>query len=449
MLEHDLKIVDGLIKKKLFDEALEYLKDKEKNYQNDYQFYLIKGTLEFSEKLIDLSIHSLQKATTLNSTSIKANFQLAQCFKAKGDFVSSKDYLKKTINLDPKNELAYFFLSSLFDKEKDEDLFLSLQELLIGKPNSSYLNFAIATIYEKKGNYELAFSHYQKANLSLDQFYNYSLEEEQNNYNILKKVFNSNKKLNFSNNNHNLKRIVFICGMPRSGTTLIEQIISSHSKVASGGELSIIPRAFAKFINYEFNYENIISKVNSLSSEMYYAVREAVFNEYNKVSDQLIITDKLPNNFRNIGFIKLFFPEAKIIFCNRDPRDNVISIFKNFFDINMKTLNYVNKLGNIKNEILLHNDLIKYWTNIYDFYNLNYEYLIQYHDDEIKKILNYCELDFEKECLEYYKNKNNVFTLSAHQVRKPIYKDSIEGWKKYQNFLSEEIVNLRGLHLKN
>ena len=450
MENHHLKIINGLIGKKLYFEALNYLNNLKKNHKQSFQIFFTEGLINFHLKKITNAIKSLKKAIEINPQVSNTYLQISECYRINGELDNCRDALEKCIDLNEKNEVAYYFYSNLIDADKNSQILSLLKKNLTINPSSPHLNFALAKIYEKKGQYQKSFEHYKNGNNALGQFYRYNDADEKKNYEILKKIFSNKRQSDHYQKNKDLNlKVIFICGMPRSGTTLVEQIISSHSNVKNGGELSIIPKAFAKFINYSFTYENINLILNQLNLSDYNFVRNQIIEQYENISKNQIITDKLPSNFRNIGFIKFFFPEAKIIFCNRDPRDNLISIFKNFFDINMKTLNYVNSISNIQKEILFHNDLMKHWGDNYNFYKVNYEKLVNDPDTNIKMILKYCELDFEQNCLDFYKNKNNVFTLSSHQVRQPIYNASVSSWKNFENFLDQSVIDLKRVDLIN
>ena len=247
------------------------------------------------------------------------------------------------------------------------------------------------------------------------------------------------KNVDFKNtiNKSRDSNIIFICGMPRSGTTLVEQIIASHKKVSGAGELIYLQKSIEK------NFFN-----NDMLNEQ--TVREDIFAERTKLNDDYYellnlhnvksnyITDKAPQNFRWIGFIKIFFPNSKIIHCTRNSRDICLSIFKNSFASTDMNWSYTQE--NIAKYYNLYKDIMKFWNEtIGEFiYEINYEKLIKNKDNEIKNLLDFCNLEFDPACLNHHKKtKTPIKTVSVAQARKPIYSSSVDKNKFYESNLSK------------
>ena len=154
-------------------------------------------------------------------------------------------------------------------------------------------------------------------------------------------------------------------------------------------------------------------------------------------------TDKFPANFLNIGLIKLILPKSKIVHCCRDPKDNIFSIFKNYFTGNK--IPYASDLAEIVEYYNLYADLMNFWNKLIPNFilNLKYENLINDTEKEVKILLNYCDLSWENNCLEFHKNKRPIKTASDTQVRNKIYNSSINKWKKYERFLEKYYVKLK------
>ena len=154
------------------------------------------------------------------------------------------------------------------------------------------------------------------------------------------------------------------------------------------------------------------------------------------------LTDKYPHNFLFIGLIKMILPGAKIIHCNRDARDNCFSIFKNFFAGHVLFGYDLNEIGKYHN---LYKDLMNYWSNtIPNFiYNISYEKLVGNLEIESKKLLNFCNLPWDENCLKFYKTKRAVNTASLSQVRQPIYKSSVKAWENYKDYLKPLLSELK------
>ena len=223
--------------------------------------------------------------------------------------------------------------------------------------------------------------------------------------------------------------------MPRSGTTLIEQIVSAHSEVNGCGELPYL----SKIINEEFTdnkdlsltkIKEIINNPDKLSiiSKRYYT-----FIDNYEISSKCI-TDKAPLNFIWIGFIKILFPDAKIIHCKRNAEDNCLSLYKNVFD---GTLNFCYSQQELGSYYNLYLKLMNFWKDhsSESFFDVKYEDLIKNTKDETEKMLNYCGLEWEESCLDFSKNKTPIKTASVGQARNKIYSSSVKSSLKYKKHL--------------
>ena len=225
--------------------------------------------------------------------------------------------------------------------------------------------------------------------------------------------------------------------MPRSGTTLVEQLIASHSKVNGAGELeylqSIIKNNFIDELKP--NKQRIIEEASyekNLLSETY----QKLINSHN--FEKNIITDKAPQNFIWIGFIKFFFSNVKIINCSRNPKDNCLSLFKNYFPSNDMLWSF--DQIDIAKYYNLHLKLINFWKSKFpdSIFDANYEKIVNKPETEIKKLFSFCNLNWEPDCLNFYKNKKTpIQTVSVNQARRPIYKSSVNSNKKYEKYLTE------------
>jgi hypothetical protein len=225
--------------------------------------------------------------------------------------------------------------------------------------------------------------------------------------------------------------------MPRSGTSLVEQIISSHPEVYGAGELNTIGQICVPLINKS-------SELKNLYEDDVESIRSNYLNFLTSLNvKEQIITDKAPLNFRFIGHILSAFPEAKIVHLKRDPIAICWSIYKsnwsglgNSFSYNMDDL--VNYYG-------LYDDLMKFWHKKFpgQIYDISYEKLTTNQESESKKLVEYCGLGWDKKCLEFYKNTRAVKTASSLQVRQKMYQGSSDAWKKYKSDLKPLIDGLK------
>jgi len=321
---------------------------------------------------------------------------------------------------------------------KNNDHYISITNKILDKnlPDKEKveLYFAITKAEEDMNNFKEASQNLILGNNLKKKLSNYNVKKDLDLLKNIKEIFNNyNPK---SETKKKDDKIIFILGMPRSGTSLVEQIISSHSNVFGCGELPIL----SKIIKDNFIKNNLIS-VDSF---------DKVINEDKKINDLKInyqkfiknfnvkeqfITDKAPLNFRWIGFIKILFPNSKIIHCKRDPKNNCLSIYKNLFE---GGLNFAYDQEDLVRYYKEYENLMLFWKTKFkdSIFEIEYENLVNNNQDEIKKIINFCGLEWEDKCLAFHKNTNPIKTMSTAQARKPIYKTSLKSFEKYKEYLT-------------
>ena len=414
---------------------IESLNDQPNNPVFLSYYAIFKSHLLNNKKAIEL----FDKAIKYSPNDVNLLGNLAAAYQKIGDFKNSKKICQKIISINPKYIKAHIILNNFTNYKDNEKHFKELLKLnniqQLNFQDKASINFSIGKAHEDKKNYDEAFKYFKEANLLIKKSINYN---EKNNIKLFKNIkatFKTinNKKIKDLNN----KKIIFICGLPRSGTTLVEQILSSHSKVNGAGELIYLKKSIDKiFINEnKINDKKIRDEINMSENnlnEMYHKFLE--IHKYQKN----IITDKAPQNFMWIGFIKIFFPNAKIIHCYRNSDDNFLSLYKNNFASN-EHMGWTFNPNNIVKFYNLYSDLMKFWKlNYKDFiYNIDYDKLVIDNKSEIKDLLNHCELEWEDNCLNHHKNKNPITTVSLYQARKPIYKSSLNSSKIYSKYLDK------------
>jgi len=290
-------------------------------------------------------------------------------------------------------------------------------------------------VYEDLENQDEYFKFLHEGNRLRKQELNYSLDSSQNLISTVKKMFRSPPSLSYE---PSTIRPVFIVGMLRSGTSLVEQIIASHHAVYGAGELNTLPT----LIN-PITRNHLTKDENELPEKTYLSIRQEYLAELSRFDvPENVITDKLPLNFQYIGFILSAFPEAKIVHLKRDARATCWSNYQRFHINNENGFSY--NLDDLTGFYGLYVDLMDFWHQLFPgkIYDICYEDLTTNQEEETRKLLEYCELDWDENCLNFHKNKRAVKTASSLQVKQKMYQGSSEAWKKHEAYLQPLIKAL-------
>ena len=427
----DLRQLDKAIKH--LELAISFRPEFPEAHNNLGSAYQEKGNL-------DAAINSYKRAITLMNNFAQAHNNLGIIMEKTGKFDDAFLSYSNAIQYDPKNVSAHFNLSYIKTfNEKDsqvEQMHSILFSNSINEIDRARLCFALARVYEDLGDTEKLFEYLDQGNSLRKQELNFSFNSSNNNNNYLKNIFTNS-------NCHDLDRPkvsqinpIFIVGMPRSGTTLLEQIISSHHKVYGAGELKNLNEILIPLFQNQLNSTDsiITNEIVSSISDKYI---ESLLNLNTK---EKTITDKWPLNFRYIGFILCAFPNARVIHSKRDSKATCWSIYKHFFSDNANGWAY--DLNDIADFYLLYEELMSFWHELFPerIYDISYENLVNNQDLETRKLIEYCELDWDENCLNFHKNKRVVGTASVSQVRREMFQGSSEIWKKYKGHL-EPLIN--------
>ena len=392
------------------------------------------------KKLEDFNnaIDSYKKAIMSNNRVPEAYYNLGITYLILGDIQKSEINFEKAISIKKNYTDAHRQLSLIKKYKISDNHFRTLKSLYSDESftelQKCHINFALAKAYEDTAQYDKAFNHYKEGNSQRKKILNYNIDIDIKYFQDIKKTYELLKTHDSSFNDNIEIKPIFIVGMPRSGTTLIEQIISCHTKVRAAGELTLVGK-FGKLISKNskkindddlLNFRNFyLSKIVSLSNKHQYVI------------------DKMPSNFLYLGLIKTVFPQSKIIHVIRNPSSTCWSNFKRYFV--SKEIGYCYDLLDITKYFKLYQSLMKFWkeeiinNNTYD---LNYDLLINNQEFEIKKLIKYLDLNWEDACMKPHLNKRAIATASNIQVREKIYQDSANDWLKYKKYLNNVFSEL-------
>ena len=417
------------------EEALETINKALQQNPEMADAYVKRAQIHHINNRIEEAKEDYLKALEIAPKSAGILVGLADLHQTIGELDKSRDYLKKAKKINDNLPGLYFTMSNVKKFTKDDKDFkkmVSLEKKIEGHglELESTLNFALFSAYEDIGDYKKAFTHLKKGNDAKRKFIPFQSERQQDHFEAIKKHYSPANLKKFKGKGYGSKTPIFIVGMPRSGTTLTEQIISSHPDVFGAGELPHISELDSKF--------GLVTAKNAREMGEYY-VKQIKKRDTTKKAKY--ITDKMPGNFARIGEIVSILPNAKIIHTRRNPIDNCLSCYKQNF---ARGQYWSYNLEELAEYYKLYEDLMAYWREVLpgQFLEIDYEDTVSDLETQARKLIDYVGLEWNDACLQPHKQKRAVLTASKMQVIKPVYKTSVKAWERYGKNLEPLIVGL-------
>lgn len=417
-------------------------------YPNSFVVYNLLGMSLKGQGKMEGAVEALRKSINLNSDFGEAYYNLGVILNEENRFDEACELYRESIRVNPELASAHYQLSAL-KKYEISDPEIELMEQLCsriktGSSDEVYLRFALAKAYNDLEEYGKSFNSLRKANKTYREIVNYTVDKDIEVLSLVKNLFSSYTfPKNTDLDGNTSPQIIFIVGMPRSGTTLVEQIISNHSAVYGAGELTTVKQLVSPIIK-ELLAKKIKPEEWEVSQEKIDEIRVGYLEVLKSLNvSARVITDKMPLNLKWIGFILAAFPKAKIIHLNRDPVATCWSMYKHHFGGIGNSFSY--DLDDIVKYYSHCSDLMALWRKKFpgNIYDIHYEELTENPETEIRKLLSFCNLAWEDECLNFHSSKRIVNTASATQVRKKMYTGSSDAWKNYERFLQPLIEGLK------
>ena len=387
---------------------------------------------------LETSLSLFEEVLRRDPKSEKGLAGTAEILERKGDLEASYAIVRPIIdagNPPPGIVAVFSTLARRFGREDDAitiiEEMLATSDLIREQQNA--LSFRLARLYDVKGEFDLAFRHYSKGNeLKTTPFDPSALSE------WVKRITEFYTKENVARlprSTNESESPVFVVGMPRSGTSLTEQILSSHPKVCGAGELEDIPlflREIAGGPGSDQYYPECLTETDSVTLD---TIAERHLDKLRERDDGAArFTDKMPYNFLYLGFISQLFPKARVIHCVRDPLDTCLScFFQNFARGNFQTYD----LRHLGGYYVQYQRLMRHWHEVLDIpiMDLVYEDLVADLEGKSRELVDFVGLDWDPQCLRFHESKRIVNTASYDQVRQPIYTRSVERWRHYERHL--------------
>lgn len=404
---------------------------------NNFEALVSLGTVYIKLSKYKDGIDLYKKALVINPENARVHLSMGHALKTLGNREDCERAYQNAIKYYPLSGEAYWSLANLKTYQFDSNEIIAMENAIKNNMHQDELiqiYFALGKAYETNKNYKKSFKNYQKGNWEQRKKINYNAEEYKKYTDEIIQFFSSNKDLLKINKGYLSKEPIFILGLPRSGSTLIEQILSSHSLIEGTQELPNIMGISREIKSMDID-KKYPSNIKLLNDDDFFNYGLKYINETKWTrSDKPYFIDKMPNNYIHIGLIKLILPNAKIIDARRNPMDACFSCFKQYF---ARGQHFTYDLDDIARYYKDYERLMDFWKSIFpdSIYTIKYEDVINDPDNGVHSLLNYLELDFEDSCLNFYKSKRPVKTASSEQVRQPIYKSGLDYWLNYEHDL--------------
>lgn len=429
---------------KQLDEAVVHYRRAIKLQPGYAEAYNNLGTVLSQSGQQDEAVKQFRKAIELQPGYAEAHSNLGTALSEMGQLEEGVAHYRKAIQINPEFAEAYRQLA--FSKTQSEyNEGIKAMERLFEHPGTPdkqkvHLAFGLGKAFEDLEVYDKAFEFFAAGNALKRKSISFDLKAWSTHFEQLKKIYSASLFKDREGGGCADDTPIFVLGMPRSGTTLVEQILASHPDVYAAGELDVLSRTIAG----SFDEKKYPQEVCDASDKVVERIGSAYIDEVKKrAHGHRFITDKLPHNFIHIGMIKLALPNAKIIHCTRDPKDTCLSIFKTYFTAQDHA--YAYDLSELGRYYMLYLDLMAHWQSVLpDFiHDIAYEDVVADQESQTRHLLDICDLEWDDACLNFHETKRTVKTASAAQVRRPIYKSSVQSWKRYEGQLAPLIKVLK------
>jgi tetratricopeptide (TPR) repeat protein len=372
------------------------------------------------------------RALAINPDHAEAHNNLGCLYKEEGRFEEATEHYERAIAIRPDYGEAHMNRADI-KTFAPGDADVTALEALAGRDNLStnnklYVNFAAAKALEDSGNYPRAFEHLRKGNALRRRQVNYDEMSNRNFFQRISAVFDSSLFHRFEGQGDPSTIPVFVLGMPRSGSSLIEQILASHPQIQGAGERKDLEIAASGVFTAQYP-----ECVPDADGDSLRRIARAYLDRLPAAADGKVrITDKAPGNFRHIGLIRLIFPNARIIHTVRDPIDTCVSCYSKLF---RSGLEFSYDLAELGRYYRWYEELMTHWRSVVPpdaILDVSYEELVDDVEGQARRLIDYCGLPWDDNCLSFHRNSRPVRTASSVQVRKPLFRSSLQRWRRYE-----------------
>lgn len=382
------------------------------------------------------AIEVVRKAHALAQGEANIRMNLGTALTNAGELKEARNIYRQIMQERPDMTESFLYYTQITPMEDDTEV-----EAMIGRQmdrskelkQKEELNFALAKIHEDKHDYDSSFTFLERACSLHKERCGYDERGNIEGLRLIASIFSREFMDRLKGCGNDSRRPIFVLGMPRSGTTLVEQILSSHPQVVGGGELTFVDAVLRN--HAVMTDKPFLWSLSDLTCDQLPALASDYLTLIDSVgpADKYVV-NKLPHNFMHIGLISLMFPNASIIHLKRNPMATCFSCYKKRFT---KGHDYSFNLEDLGHYYLAYLDLMRHWNELLPgrIYNVEYEALTSNFEEEARKLIDYCGIEWDDACLAFHKNKRAVRTASQTQIRKPIYTNAVAFWKNFETQL--------------
>ena len=375
------------------------------------------------------------RAVELDPRNPEYLFALSAAEIATGDMEAAEAHLEEVIRANPHDYDAYRNRATLRRQTADgnhiDEVRVRLDKGVRTPAGEAQLCYALAKEYEDLGDYETSFQYLKQGADKRRSLMNYKVEGDLAVMDRLRKVFD--EELLSQSVGCDDTGPIFIIGLPRSGTTLVDRILSSHSQVDSLGEINNFAYALMHTIGRAGDKLTLVDYSADIDFSVLGRRYVNAIRSYGRPGPLLI--DKTPLNYLYVGLIHLAIPDARIIHIRRNPMDSCYGMYRTLFRAGYPFSYDFDDLGRY---YVAYSKLMEHWHDVAGmaFLDVRYEDLVDEQEAVSRSIVEYCELDWESQCLDFHKNTSAVSTASSAQVRRPVYRDALQRWRRYETQLA-------------
>jgi len=471
-----------LIFQQRYEDALRTLGDTLRNYPRDVatlvttaRAQLARGNMELAERAVEIALEvepksvealcvkgqicndmdrladavkAFEAALAIDPESLETLNMYGVTLKSLGRMDDARDAFMKALQLHPRSIGSFSNIIDLENFSQDNPLFQAMKEMYDTAPDKSHerfmsLHFALGKAYDDAKEYEKALEHFSAGAALKREQLKYNEEDAFAFFDEIREIFSEAyfKNPPFEGNPTTLP--VFIVGMPRSGSTMTEQIICSHPQVYGAGEIKNLSQALGSIRARFPNIPKFPQMVTSLKQRQFVTVADTYLKSINGLSPTATrVTDKLLTNYYFIGLLATLFPNAKVIHTMRNPVDTCLSSYTKLYKDDMPHSYDLRELGRYYNKYL---QLMDHWRRVLPkgfMIETQYEDMVANTEAGARALIDFLDLPWDDRCLNFHETERPVKTASVSQVRKPVYSTSVERWRRYGDRLKPLIEAL-------